>query len=88
MGNYEGLSQTIVTMEIKPGIYQHYKGEDKKYRVIGVGKHSETLEDLVFYEALYDNSMSKLWSRPLESFAGEAETNGQKVPRFKYINDG
>ncbi len=72
-------------MDIKPGIYEHFKG--KKYRVIGVGKHSETLEDLVFYEALYENELSKLWARPIESFVGEAEVGGQKVPRFRYIGD-
>lgn len=72
-------------MDIKSGIYEHFKG--KRYRVIGVGKHSETLEDLVFYEALYDNELSKLWARPLESFVGEAEVNGQKVPRFTYIDE-
>lgn len=72
-------------MGIKLGIYEHFKG--KKYRVIGVGKHSETLEDLVFYEALYENELSKLWARPLESFAGEAEFNGHTIPRFTYIGE-
>ncbi len=72
-------------MEIKPGIYQHYKGE--RYRIIGVAKHSETLEDLVIYEALYDNKMSKLWARPVAMFLGEVEVDGQKVPRFKFISE-
>ena len=54
-------------MEIKPGaIYQHYKGG--KYRMIGVAKHSETLEEFVIYEALYDNPVSKLWARPIGLF--------------------
>lgn len=70
-------------MEIKPGIYEHYKGE--RYRVLGVAKHSETLEDLVIYEALYDNKMSKLWARPAEMFLEEVEVAGQKVPRFKLV---
>ncbi|HRZ30168.1 MAG TPA: DUF1653 domain-containing protein [Candidatus Paceibacterota bacterium] len=72
-------------MEIKPGIYQHYKGG--KYRVLGVAKHSETLEDLVIYEALYDNKMSKLWARPAGMFLEEVEVDGQKVSRFKFISD-
>ena len=42
--------------KIEPGTYQHFKGE--KYRVIAVVKHSETLEDMVLYEALYHNKKS------------------------------
>ena len=57
-----------------------------QYRVIGVAKHSETLEDLVIYEALYDNKMSKLWARPIEMFTGEVELDGKKVERFKFIS--
>ena len=72
-------------MEIKPGIYEHYKGH--QYRAIGVAKHSETLEDLVIYEALYDNEMSKLWARPAEMFTGEVELDGKKVPRFKFVSE-
>lgn len=72
-------------MNPKPGIYQHYKG--KKYRVIGVAKHSETLEDMVIYEALYENEMSKLWVRPLAMFLGEVEIGGKRVPRFTYCGE-
>lgn len=39
---------------IQLGVYQHFKG--KRYRVIGVAKHSDTFEDLVIYESLYDNA--------------------------------
>lgn len=70
---------------IKLGIYQHYKGQ--KYKVIGVAKHSETLENLVVYEALYDNEISKLWARPKEMFFEELEIAGNKVPRFKYLGE-
>lgn len=69
--------------EIKLGKYRHYK--NKEYEVIGVAKHSETLEDLVVYRALYENKISKLWVRPLEMFVGIVEINGKKVPRFEYI---
>ncbi len=72
-------------MNPKPGIYQHYKG--KKYRVIGVAKHSETLEDMVVYEALYENEVSKLWVRPLEMFLGEVEIDGKRVLRFRYLGE-
>ena len=67
---------------MKEGIYRHYKGN--KYRVIGVAKHSETLEELVVYEALYDNPEGKLWVRPLEMFLEEVEVNGKKIKRFEY----
>lgn len=67
------------------GRYRHYKG--KEYRVIGVAKHSETLEDLVVYEALYDNELSKLWIRPLKMFTEMVEVDGKSVPRFEYIGD-
>ena len=72
-------------MELTLGVYEHYKS-GKKYRVLGVAKHSETLEDMVVYEALYDNEVSKLWVRPLEMFVGEVEVGGKRVQRFKYLD--
>ncbi len=73
-------------MNPKPGVYEHYKNSNHKYRVVGVAKHSETLEDLVVYEALYENESAKLWVRPIELFLGEVEVNGTMVPRFKYLD--
>lgn len=70
---------------INPGIYKHYKGN--VYRVIGCAKHSETLEDLVYYEALYENSESKFWVRPLDMFLQNIEIEGKIVPRFEFISD-
>lgn len=70
-------------MKTKPGVYLHYKG--KKYRVIGSAKHSETLEDLVVYETLYKNKLSKLWARPLKMFKEKIMADGKMVPRFKFI---
>ena len=72
-------------MNVKLGVYEHYKS-GKKYRVIGVAKHSETLEDVIVYEALYENEMSKLWVRPLEMFLGDVEVGGKRVPRFKCVD--
>lgn len=69
---------------IKLGKYQHYKGG--KYQIIGLAKHSETFEDMVVYEALYDNKLSKIWVRPLASFLEEVEVDGKIVPRFKYLD--
>jgi hypothetical protein len=66
-------------------IYSHYKNK-KTYRIVGVGKHSETEEDLVFYETLYDNPISKYWARPLEMFIEEVEHEGNKVQRFTKVS--
>jgi len=74
--------------KILPGIYQHYKG--KQYQVIGTGRHSETLEELVIYEALYNSDefgKNALWVRPLKMFTEEIEIDGKKVPRFKKIEN-
>lgn len=75
---------TVSDSLISTGTYEHYKG--KKYNVLGTAKHSETLEDLVVYECLYDNPQGKLWVRPLKMFTEEIEVNGQKLPRFKKIS--
>lgn len=64
-------------------IYRHYRNQ-KLYRVIGVGKHSETEEELVFYECLYDN-VTKLWARPLAMWNEPVEHEGQMVPRFQWV---
>lgn len=77
------MSNKISKSKIKLGLYEHFKGG--KYRVIGVAKHSETLEDIVVYEALYENPRSKLWVRPFENFIGYKELNGEKIKRFKFI---
>ena len=70
-------------VKVKNGIYQHYKGN--KYEVIGIAKHSETLENLVVYRALYDNNVSQLWVRPLKMFTETIENDGKEIERFKYI---
>lgn len=69
----------------KIGKYQHYKG--KFYKVIGVAKHSETLEDLVIYETLYDNPTSKLWVRPLKMFLKSVMIDGKETPRFRFVGE-
>ncbi len=63
------------------GVYEHYKG--KRYEVIGLAKHSETLEEAVVYKALYGKK--QLWVRPLKMFLENVEVNGKKMPRFMYI---
>lgn len=71
--------------KIKLGKYQHYKGNF--YRVLGVAKHSETLEEMVVYECLYDNPQSKLWVRPLKMFLESVIVDGTKISRFTYIKE-
>ena len=66
---------------LKVGKYRHYKG--KEYEVIGIAKHSETLEELVVYQALYGER--GVWVRPVKMFLEEVEVDGKKIPRFKYI---
>lgn len=55
------------------------------YRAHFVAKHSETLEDVVVYEALYENDESKYWVRPLSMFEELVNIDGKKVPRFRFI---
>lgn len=73
--------------ELKKGVYKHYKGN--LHRVLGVGRHSETLEELVFYQGLYDGEFGKnaLWVRPLKMFLEEVEIDGKKMPRFTFIGE-
>jgi cyclomaltodextrinase / maltogenic alpha-amylase / neopullulanase len=66
---------------IKLGKYKHYKGQE--YEVIGVAKHSETLEYMVVYRALYGEN--QIWVRPLKMFIEEVEVDGKKAPRFEYL---
>lgn len=60
------------------GKYRHYKG--KEYEVIGVAKHTETLEDLVVYRALYGDG--QVWVRPLRMFLEKVDIDGKKASRF------
>jgi hypothetical protein len=61
------------------GRYRHYKGRD--YEVLGVVRHSETLEPMVLYRALYGEQ--GLWVRPHAMFFETIEHEGARQPRFK-----
>ena len=63
------------------GKYVHYKGNE--YEIIGVAKHSETLEPMIVYKALYGDG--ELWVRPYAMFFETVDVNGAEVPRFKKI---
>ena len=74
--------------KIKLGKYQHYKGKIKE--VIGVARHSETLEEMVVYRALYDDpefGKNALWVRPKAMFLENVIIDGKEVPRFKYVDN-
>ncbi len=67
--------------EIRPGRYRHFKG--KEYRVLGVARHSETLEPLVVYQALYGER--GLWVRPAAMWNEQVEREGRTMSRFTYV---
>ncbi|OGM60099.1 hypothetical protein A3A75_01705 [Candidatus Woesebacteria bacterium RIFCSPLOWO2_01_FULL_39_10] len=66
---------------LKLGIYEHYK--KKRYEMLGVVIHSETLEELVLYKALYGRRLK--WVRPLDMFLESVEVDGEVKPRFRYL---
>ena len=70
-------------MDIKPGRYRHFKGGE--YEVIGVARHSETMEELVVYQALYGER--GLWVRPAAMWLEVVERDGKRFPRFTYLGD-
>ena len=69
--------------EIRPGRYRHYKG--KEYEVLYTAKHSETLEPMVVYRALYKGG--EIWARPASMWNEEVEYCGEKVRRFTYVGE-
>jgi hypothetical protein len=67
--------------EIQPGRYRHYKGNE--YTVLGVARHSETLEELVVYRQEYGER--GLWVRPAAMFVETVEVDSQVMPRFAFL---
>jgi len=68
-------------MKPEIGKYRHYKGNE--YEVIGIAKHSETLEELVVYRALYGEN--QIWVRPKEMFLEDVTIEGKKQARFRFL---
>lgn len=69
---------------IKTGtIYRHFKGN--LYEVIAIATHSETLEKMVVYRALYGDG--GIWVRPLEMFEETIERDGKKFKRFQPLDE-
>ena len=69
--------------QLQTGRYRHYKGGE--YEVIGVARHSETLEPLVVYRPLYGET--GWWVRPYAMFVGEVVIDGVRQPRFVRVMD-
>ena len=70
--------------EIKPGRYRHFKGNE--YEVLYLATHSEALEPMVVYRALYGER--GVWVRPAAMWNEEIERDGKRVRRFTRIGDG
>jgi len=69
--------------EIKPGRYRHFKGNE--YKVLHIARHSETLEEMVVYQALYGEY--GIWVRPASMWNEMVEFEGKIVRRFEYIGE-
>ena len=69
--------------DIKPGRYRHFKGNE--YEVIGMAKHTETLEEVVVYRALYGDGL--IWVRPASMWDETVERDGKTYKRYTYIGD-
>jgi hypothetical protein len=66
---------------LAPGRYRHYKGGE--YEVLAVARHSETMEVVVVYRPLYNDS--GWWVRPYEMFTGSLSVDGVLRPRFERL---
>ncbi len=70
--------------EIRPGRYRHFKGNE--YEVLYLARHSETLEPMVVYRALYGER--GVWVRPASMWNETVERDGQTYRRFTYVGEG
>lgn len=68
---------------VRPGRYRHFKG--KEYRVLYVARHSETLEEMVVYQALYGEM--DIWVRPAAMWNETVTRDGKTCPRFTYLGE-
>lgn len=70
-------------MVLKPGKYRHFKGNE--YELLSLATHSETMEPMVVYRALYGEK--GLWVRPASMWTETVERDGYRGPRFQYVDD-
>ena len=78
------LSPMDPSVQVPPGLYRHYKG--RFYQVLGTARHSESLEPMTVYRALYGEH--GLWVRPAAMFAEEITIDGVPRQRFQRVEDG
>lgn len=69
--------------QLKPGVYRHFKGN--LYRLITVARHSETLEEMVVYQALYGEG--GFWVRPAAMWDEIVEKENYTGPRFTWVGE-
>lgn len=67
--------------QLKKGVYKHFKGNN--YELLHIATHSETMEKMVVYRALYGEK--GIWVRPIAMWNEQVELDGEKVARFTYI---
>ena len=70
-------------MELKPGKYRHFKGME--YRLLCTATHSETMEPMVVYQALYGEC--GIWVRPAAMWSEQVEREGYSGPRFQFVEE-
>ena len=70
-------------MDLQPGRYRHFKG--REYELLFVARHSETMEEMVVYRALYGER--GVWVRPASMWSEIVERDGKTYRRFTRIDD-
>lgn len=70
-----------MNQQIRFGKYRHYKGNE--YEVIGIARHSETLEEMMVYRSV--KNPKEIWARPLVMFSEKVIVNGKQIPRFEFL---
>lgn len=81
----EDVSLGRKAQSLKIGAYKHFKGGNVE--VIGIARHTETLEEMVVYRHTKQDGIEGLWVRPLSMFLEEIEKDGRLVPRFQYVGN-
>ena len=76
--NFSSTAKSIII----GSVYEHYS-RGIRYKILAVARHSETLEELIVYQALYGEY--DVWVRPLTMFLEDVIVNGQSQPRFKLV---